>query len=322
VAPQRQTAAFVKSNGIELCYDTFGDPRASPIVLIMGLAAQMIAWDEEFCAELAARGHYVVRFDNRDAGLSTRLESAGVPNVTSVLIAAAAGRPIQAPYLLQDMAQDVVGLLDALRIPTAHIVGASMGGAVGQTLALRHPARLRSLTSIMSTTGARDLPPPTPEALRALLSDAPSDLVAYLEYHARVWRVLRAGRFPLDEARDPARARQIFERGLNPAGVARQMTAMLGSGSRREALASLQVPTLVIHGEADPLLPLACGIDTAKSVPGSTLVIVKGMGHALSMPFWPQIIEAIAVHAQSNPHGRVALAGESAPEDEDFNTQA
>jgi pimeloyl-ACP methyl ester carboxylesterase len=298
MAPQRHTAAaYAKSNGIELCYDTFGDPKAPPIVLIMGLAAQMIAWDEEFCAQLAARGYHVIRFDNRDAGLSTRLESAGVPNVTGALMAAAAGQPIQAPYLLRDMAEDVVGLLDALRIPAAHVAGASMGGAIGQTLALHHPARLRTLTSIMSTTSAPGLPPPTAEALRVLLSPAPGDLAAYLEYHAQVWRVLRAGRFPLDEARDPVRARQIFERGLNPAGVARQMTAMLGSGSRREALGSLRVPTLVIHGEADPLIPLACGIDTAKSVPGSTLVIVKGMGHALSIPFWPQIIEAIAAHA-------------------------
>jgi pimeloyl-ACP methyl ester carboxylesterase len=298
IASQRHAAAaYAKSNGIELCYDTFGDPEARPIVLIMGLAAQMIAWDEEFCAQLAARGYHVIRFDNRDAGLSTRLESAGVPNVAGALMAAAAGRPIQGPYLLRDMAEDVVGLLDALQIPAAHVVGASMGGAIAQTLALHHPARLRTLTSIMSTTSAPGLPPPTPEALQALLSPAPADLGAYLEYHAQVWRVLRGGRFPLDEARDPVRARQIFERGLNPAGVARQLTAMLGSGSRREALGSLEVPTLVIHGEADPLIPLACGIDTAKSVPGSTLVIVKGMGHALSIPFWPRIIEAIAVHA-------------------------
>jgi pimeloyl-ACP methyl ester carboxylesterase len=298
MAPQQHTAAaYAKSNGIELCYDTFGDPEALPIVLIMGLAAQMIAWDEEFCAQLAARGYHVIRFDNRDAGLSTRLESAGVPNVASALMAAAAGQPIQAAYLLRDMAQDVVGLLDALQIPTAHVVGASMGGAIAQTLALHHPARLRTVTSIMSTTSAPGLPPPTPEALRALLSPAPGDLAAYLEYHAQVWRVLRVGRFPLDEARDPLRARQIFERGLNPAGVARQLTAMLGSGSRREALGSVRTPMLVIHGEADPLIPLACGIDTAESVPGSTLVIVKGMGHALSIPFWPQIIEAIAAHA-------------------------
>jgi pimeloyl-ACP methyl ester carboxylesterase len=298
MAPLRHAAAaYAKSNGIELCYDTFGDPRAPPIVLIMGLAAQMIAWDEEFCGQLAARGYHVIRFDNRDAGLSSRLDSAGVPNVAGALMAAAAGRPIQAPYLLRDMAQDVVGLLDALQIPEAHVVGASMGGAIAQTLALDHPARLRTLTSIMSTTSAPDLPPPTPEALAALLSPAPGELEAYLEYHAKVWRVLRAGRFPLDEARDPMRARQIFERGLNPPGVARQLTAMLGSGSRREALGSLRVPTLVIHGEADPLIPVDCGIDTARSVPSSTLVIVKGMGHALSIPFWPQIIEAIAAHA-------------------------
>jgi pimeloyl-ACP methyl ester carboxylesterase len=290
-------AAYAKSNGIELCYDTFGDPKAPPLVLIMGLAAQMIAWDEEFCAQLAARGYHVVRFDNRDAGRSTRLDSAGIPNVTAALMAAAQGQPVQAPYLLRDMADDVVGLMDALSIPAAHVIGASMGGAIAQTLALHHSARLRTLTSIMSTTSARDLPPPTPAALEVLFSPPPSDLAAYVAHHARVWRVLRAGSFPLDEARDPIRARQIFERGLSPGGAARQMIAMVASGSRREALAAVRVPTLVIHGDADPLVPLACGIDTAESVHGSKLVIVKGMGHALSIPFWPQIIEAIAAHA-------------------------
>jgi pimeloyl-ACP methyl ester carboxylesterase len=290
-------AAYAKANGIELCYDAFGDPNAPPLVLIMGLAAQMIAWDEDFCGRLAARGYYVVRFDNRDAGLSTRLESAGAPNVRAALMAAAQGRPVQAPYLLRDMADDVVGLMDALRLPSAHVVGASMGGAIGQTLALRHAARLRTLTSIMSTTGAPDLPPPTPEALQVLFSPAPNNLADYLTHHAQVWRVLRAGRFAFDEARDASRAQQIFERGLNPAGVARQMLAVIASGSRRQALASVRMPTLVIHGDADPLVPLASGIDTAKSVPGSKLVIVKGMGHALSIPFWPQIIDAIAAHA-------------------------
>jgi pimeloyl-ACP methyl ester carboxylesterase len=290
-------AAYATSNGIELCYDTFGDPKAPPLVLIMGLAAQMIAWDEEFCAQLAARGYHVVRFDNRDAGRSTRLDSAGIPNMTAALMAAAQGRPVQAPYLLRDMADDVVGLMDALSIPAAHVVGASMGGAIAQTLALNHSARLCTLTSIMSTTSAPDLPPPTPEALQVLFSPPPNDLAAYLAHHARVWRVLRAGHFPLDEARDPIRARQIFERGLSPGGVARQMIAMIASGSRREALAAVGVPTLVIHGDADPLVPLACGIDTAESVRGSKLVIVKGMGHALSIPFWPKIIDAIAAHA-------------------------
>ncbi len=290
-------AALVRSNGIELCYDTFGDPAAPAIVLIMGLAAQMIAWDEEFCAALAARGYRVVRFDNRDAGLSTRCDAAGTSDVTAALMAAAQGKRIAAPYLLRDMADDVIGLLDALGIPTAHVVGASMGGAIAQTLAIHHTERLRTLTSIMSTTSAPDLPPPTREALEVLFSPAPTDETAYVEHYARVWRVLRAGRFPLDEARDAQRARRIFARGLNPAGVARQMVAMIASGSRRQALTGVRVPTLVIHGDADPLVPLACGIDTAESVRGSKLLIVKGMGHAVSIPFWTQVIDAVAAHA-------------------------
>lgn len=294
---RRTAAAYAKTNGIELCYDTFGNPQAPALLLIMGLAAQMIAWDDEFCAQLAARGFHVVRFDNRDAGLSTRFDAAGTPNVGAALMAAALGRPIEAPYLLRDMADDAVGLLDALRIPAAHVVGASMGGAIGQMLAIHHPARLHTLTSIMSTSGAPNLPPPTPEALDVLFSPVPTDEAAYLENYVRTWKVLRAGHFPLDEARDLSRARQIFARGLNPPGVARQMVAVIASGSRKSALAAVSVPTLVIHGDADPLLPLACGIDTAESVRGSKLVILKGMGHALPISLWPQIIDAIAAHA-------------------------
>jgi pimeloyl-ACP methyl ester carboxylesterase len=289
--------AYVKTNGIELCYDTFGDRKSPPILLIMGLAAQMIAWDDGFCDLLAARGYHVVRFDNRDAGRSTRLDAAGTPNVTDALMASMRGQPVNAPYLLSDMADDVIGLMGALDIAKAHIVGASMGGAIGQTLAIEHPERLRTLTSIMSTTSAANLPAPTPEAMKVLFTPAPLELGAYLENYVRTWNVLRAGSFPLDEARDLDRARRVFERGLNPSGVARQMLAMIASGSRKKALAGVRVPTLVLHGDADPLVPVACGIDTAESVPGSKLVILKGMGHALSIPFWPQIIDAIAAHA-------------------------
>lgn len=289
--------AFTNANGIELCYDAFGDPQAPPLLLIMGLAAQMIAWDDEFCDRLAARGYRVVRFDNRDIGLSTRLDRAGVPDVPAAFAAAMQGQPIAAPYLLRDMADDAVGLMDALGIEAAHVVGASMGGAIGQTLAIHHPTRLRTLTSIMATSGARGLPPPTPEALAILLKPTPTDQAGYFESYVRTWNVLRAGHFPLDEARDLTRAGQNFARGLNPAGVARQLVAILASGSRKEALATVRLPTLVIHGDADPLVPLACGVDTAESIPGAKLLIVKGMGHALPISMWPQIIDAIAAHA-------------------------
>lgn len=295
----KSSASFAKSNGIELCYSSFGDPQSPPLLLIMGLAAQMVGWDEEFCTTLAQRGYYVIRFDNRDAGLSTRFDDAGIPNITAAIAAATLGRRVDAPYLLSDMAEDSVGLLDALGIPSAHVVGASMGGAIAQLMAITHPSRVRTLTSIMSTTGAPDLPPPTGEALNALFTPAPADQAAYLEHYARTWRVLRAAPSPLDEARDSMRALQVYSRGLNPPGVARQMVAVIASGSRREALARVETPTLVLHGDADPLLPLACGVDTASSIRHSKLVVLNGMGHALSIAYWPQIIDAIDAHAAS-----------------------
>jgi pimeloyl-ACP methyl ester carboxylesterase len=295
--PPHTAEAYAKTNGIELCYDTFGDPGAPPILLIMGLAAQMIAWDEGFCTQLAARGYWVVRFDNRDAGRSTRLDAAGTPNVAAAMMATMQGLPVQAPYLLSDMADDVIGLMEALDIAQAHVVGASMGGAIAQTLAIEHPERIRTLTSIMSTTSSPDLPAPTPDAMKVLFTPAPLDLNAYLENYVRTWNVLRAAVSHLDEARDLDRARRIFERGINPSGVARQMLAMIASGSRKKALASVKTPTLILHGDADPLVPLACGIDTAQSIPGSKLVILKGMGHAIMIPFWPEILDAIVAHA-------------------------
>ena len=294
---QRTAPAFAKANGIDLCYDTFGDSQAPPLLLIMGLAAQMIAWDDEFCAQLAARGYRVIRFDNRDIGLSTRFDAAGVPNVSAAFMAAAQGKPIEAPYLLRDMAGDAVGLMDALGIAAAHVVGASMGGAIGQTLAILHPTRVLTLTSIMATSGAPGLPPPTPAAVAMLLKPTPTDQAGYFESYVQTWNVLRAGHFPLDEARDLTRAGQNFARGLNPAGVARQLTAILASGSRKQALSAVKVPTLVIHGDVDPLVPLACGLDTHQSVPGAELLVIKGMGHALPISMWPQIIDAISAHA-------------------------
>ncbi len=296
-ADSRTAPAFAEANGIQLCYDTFGDAAAPPLLLIMGLAAQMIAWDDMFCAQLAQRGYRVIRFDNRDIGLSTRLTASGIPDVGAAFAAAMQGQPVSAPYTLSDMAADTVGLMDALGIGTAHVVGASMGGAIGQTLAIEHPARLRTLTSIMSTTGERGLPPPSPEAIAVLLRPTPTEHDAYLTSYAQTWKVLRAGSFPLDEARDLQRAEQNFARGLNPAGAARQLAAILASGGRKRALAAVRVPTLVLHGDIDPLVPLGCGIDTAQSIAGAKMVVIEGMGHALPISMWPQLIDAIAAHA-------------------------
>lgn len=293
----RTEPAVARSNGIELTYDTFGDPAAAPVVLIMGLAAQMIAWDDSFCTMLAERGHHVVRFDNRDIGRSTWFTASGLPDIPAMVQASFAGQPVKAPYTLSDMAADVTGLLDALGFGTAHVVGASMGGAIAQTLAIEHPDRLRTMTTIMSTSGVPGLPPPKPEALQLLLTPTPTDQAAYYERYVKTWKVLRGPGFPEDEARDLDRAAMNFARGLNPAGVARQLAAVLASGSRGDALRSVRVPTLMIHGDADPLVPVACGIDVAERVPGSKRLIVEGMGHALPIRMWPGIVDAIAGHA-------------------------
>lgn len=293
-------ATSVRANGIDLCYDTFGDPAKPPVLLIMGLGVQMIGWDDAFCADLAARGHYVIRFDNRDIGKSTRFTDRGVPDIGQVFQASLAGQPIKAPYLLTDMAADAVGLLDALKIASAHVVGVSMGGAIAQTVAIHHPTRIRTLTSIMATSGARDLPPPTPEAMALLLTPTPTDYAGYIARYLHTWKLLRVGSFPEDEARDEERGRAAFERGLNPAGVARQLVAIIASGSRRAQLAQVHTPTLVIHGDVDPLVPLAHGQSVAATVPGAKIDIIPGMGHAMPVTMWPRIIGGIAAHAAAH----------------------
>lgn len=285
-------------NGIELAWDSFGDPDATPLLLVMGLGAQMVAWDDDFCALLAdTGGHRVIRFDNRDIGHSSYLTELGVPDIQLLIHQAMAGRPLQVPYTLRDMAGDCVGLLDALGIARAHVVGASMGGAIGQELCIHHAHRMLSFTSIMSTTGNPALPPPSPEAMAVLFSPSPTTFEAYLPHYAKVWRVLRGtAEFALDEARDTERAQLVFLRGINPPGVARQFAAILASGNRKPALHDVDVPTLVIHGEADPLVPVACGVDVAEAIPGAKLLRIAGMGHALPIPMWPQIVDAIAAH--------------------------
>ncbi len=290
--------AMAQANGIELCWDSFGDAAAPALLLIMGLAGQMIAWDDEFCGRLAARGYRVIRFDNRDVGLSTRCDASGTPDVGAALMAALQDRPIAAPYLLRDMADDALGLLDALDIERAHVVGASMGGAIAQLLAIHQPRRVRSLTSIMASSGAAGLPPPSPQAMAMLMKPTPPDKAGYVASYLQTWKVLRAGSFPEDEARDAERAERGFARGLNPAGVARQLVAIIASGSRKSALTGVRVPTLVLHGDIDPLVPLACGIDTAQAVPGARLQVIAGMGHALPIVMWPRVIDAIAAHAR------------------------
>jgi len=282
---------------MEIEYQTFGDPADPTLLLVMGLGGQMILWHEEFCEALAARGHHVVRFDNRDVGLSTKLDHAGLPDVMGALSAVAQGRPIDAPYRLRDMADDAAGLLDALDLESAHVVGASMGGMIAQTLAIEHPDRVLTLTSIMSTTGEPGLPQARPEAMGALLTPAPTERAAAIEHGLRLWRTIGSPGFPFDEREVRERAALAFDRGQSPAGVARQLVAILASGSRRAALASVRAPTLVIHGAADPLIPVEAGRATAAAVPGAELLVIDGMGHDLPRALWPTFVDAIVKHA-------------------------
>ena len=290
-------SATAKANGIEIVYDMFGDPDKPPVLLIIGLGQQMIAWDEEFCAQIAARGYWVIRFDNRDTGLSTKLDEAGVPNMAVVFEAMTEGKPVESPYSLLDMADDAVGLLDALGIESAHVVGESMGGMIAQRMVIHHADRVRTLTSIMSTTGEPGLPPPTPEAMDILTNRPPTDREGYIEDYVERWRVLNGQELPYDEEASRKLAARIFDRGLNLPGFARQLAAIIADGSRKQALKSVTVPTLVIHGDADPLVPVECGIDTANSVLGSELLIIEGMGHTLPRQVWAQVIDSIVRHA-------------------------
>jgi pimeloyl-ACP methyl ester carboxylesterase len=288
---------MARANGIELCYDIFGTEDAEPMLMIMGLSAQMIHWDDEFCAQLAGRGFRVIRFDNRDIGQSTKFSGGKRLTATELLKLRFLGIPVKAPYRLSDMADDTIGLLDHLRIRSAHLVGASMGGMIAQELALSHPDRVRSLTSIMSTTGNPKLPQATRAATAILMAPPIKTRDEFIARFQQTWKVLRVGSFPLDEAKDLERAERTFSRGLNPAGAARQLRAILASGSRKERLRSLKTPTLVIHGTVDPLVRPEAGKDTAASIPGAKLMLVEGMGHALPIRMWPQIIGAIADHA-------------------------
>ena len=289
--------ARVQGNGIEIEYDSFGKREDRPILLIMGLNAQMIAWHPDFCRMLAASGHFVVRFDNRDTGLSSKLEHLGVPDIMKVMAAHQEGKPVEAPYKLSDMALDLLGLMDALELRKAHICGLSMGGMIAQTLAIEHPERMLSLISMESTTGEPDLPPPKPEPAQALFTAPPMDREGYIAHMIRVFRAFSGGSDAFDEDMERKLACMAYDRSLYPIGFVRQFSAILASGGRRQALRTVSVPTLVIHGADDPLLPLEHGKDTADAIPGAKLFVVKGLGHGFSYPvLWKSIVTAIAEH--------------------------
>lgn len=298
-----QAPQMAHANGLDLCYEIFGDPAAEPLILIMGLGSQMILWDDDFCRQLAARGFRVIRFDNRDIGQSSKLSGGKPLSMLELLKLRFLKIPVKAPYRLSDMAEDTVGLMDALGIASAHLVGASMGGMIAQEIAISFPQRVRSLTSIMSTTGNPKIPGPTREATAVLMAPPPKSREEFIERFAKTWKVLRVGSFPDDEALDRGRAERSFARGLSPAGTGRQLRAILASGSRKERLRNVTAPTLVIHGTVDPLVRPAGGKDTAASIFGAKLLMIERMGHALPLQMWPQIIDAIDMHAHAaSPH--------------------
>ncbi|MFZ0611881.1 MAG: alpha/beta hydrolase [Desulfobacterales bacterium] len=289
--------ATARVNGIDIAYQPFGDKTARPLILIMGLGSQMVLWDDDFCRQLAAGGYRVIRFDNRDIGLSTRFDALPVPDLTAVAGSLQRGETPALPYTLADMAVDTTELIAALGYERVHVVGESMGGMIGQIMALAFPERLLTLTSIMSSTGSALLPPPKPEALAILATPFPTDRDGYVKSFVRAYGVLSGPVLPVDKTRAQKWAEQSYARGLNPAGIARQFAALMAAGDRTEALASVSVPTLVIHGDADPLLPVECGRATAAAIPGSRLKIVAGMGHALPESVWTQVIAEITRHA-------------------------
>ncbi|WIX81405.1 alpha/beta hydrolase [Amycolatopsis carbonis] len=273
-----------QANGITLCHEEFGAATAPPLVLIMGLAAPMTWWDDDFCEQLAARGFRVVRFDNRDAGRSQRM-SGRADVVRAYLLRAA-------PYSVADMADDTAGLLDALGIERAHVVGASMGGMIAQTLAIRHPRRVRSLTSIMSTTGSRLIGHPSPRAAASMLAPQPRSRAEYVELLVKTFRLIGSPGYPFDEQRMRARAERTFDRGVNPGGAARQLAAILSTRDRTAALRRLTLPSLVVHGARDPLVHVSGGRATARAL-RADLDVVPGMGHDLPQEIWPRVLDGI-----------------------------
>jgi pimeloyl-ACP methyl ester carboxylesterase len=283
------------ATGVELAYDVFGT-RGKPLILIMGIGAQRIFWDERFCALLVDAGFQVVRFDHRDIGESSRLD-APVPNPRRVLARRLFGARIEAPYTLSDMASDVVGLLDVLAIPRAHVVGVSLGGMVGQHLAIEHPARVATLTSIMSSPGARRYMP-EPRAMRALFQPAPKTAEDAGRNIEKLFTAIGSPVWPPDPSRLRALGETAHARGLSPRGFLRHFAALMASGDRRPRLRDTRVPTLVIHGTRDPMFPISAGRDLARLMPAATWLPLSGMGHDLPEPLWPTIVAAIARHAE------------------------
>ncbi|MFM9433605.1 pimeloyl-ACP methyl ester carboxylesterase [Janthinobacterium sp. CG_23.3] len=303
--------ATIIANNVTIAYETQGDPSAPAVLLVMGLGTPLTSWPRDFVDGLAELGFYVICFDNRDCGWSSKLEHLGAPNLPLAYLKSRIGWPIKAPYTLHDMAEDALGLLAGLRIAKAHLIGASMGGMIAQIMAARAPRRVLSLTSIMSSSGRRGLPGPTRAARNALLRGPrnPKDRDAVIAHMAKTFRTIGSPAYPTSERQLLAMMEQALQRNPSASGTARQMVAVAASGDRSALLKTIRCPALVIHGAADPLVPLACGIDTAQSIPNAVLHVIEGMGHDLPPQLIERLLALIDVHLHGNMVARIGRVG-------------
>lgn len=299
----------LNANGIRIAFDTAGDPKAPPLLLVHGLGMQLTAWPDEFVEGLVELGFYVIRFDNRDCGLSTKFDQAGVPHLGLAWIKSRLGWPLRAAYRLDDMAEDAIGVLSALGVARAHVVGVSMGGMIAQLLAARYPQRILSLTSIMSSSCRRGLPGPEKKLGKLLARRLPgaSDIDGIIDHGVTLLQAIGSPSYPTPEKVLRKRVARSVRRSYCPGGAARQMMAIAASGDRCAQLSTITAPSLVIHGAADPLVPSACGEDTASRIPGARLEIIEGMGHDLP----PQLVERLL--ALIDAHARGKMLPDSTP---------
>ena len=288
------------TNGISLEVEDHGSVQGEPLLLVMGLGMQLVAWHAEFVASLVARGYRVIRFDNRDIGLSQRLDHLGLPNLAVESLKFAVGLKVASPYTVADMADDAAGVLDALGIPAAHVCGASMGGMIAQQMAVRHAAKVKSLTLMMTSSGSRRLPGPSMKVRGALISRPadPKNIQSVVDHYVKLYRLIGSPAYPATEAYLQERLGMSVRRAYRPQGTARQMVAIAADGNRSKLLPRIKVPTHVIHGSQDPLIPVAAGHDLMAKIKGATIDVISGMGHDLPVPLWPRFVAGITGVAQ------------------------
>lgn len=290
----------INANGLQFEYETFGNAKDPALLLIMGLGGQLVQWPDEFCEALAGGGYYVIRYDNRDVGLSTRMGHLGKAKLVSAGLLSTLRLPVKSAYKLDDMAVDAVGVLDALSIQSAHIVGISMGGMIGQIVAAKHPARVRSFVSIMSSSGHKNLPGPSLRIqLRMIKRPKAFDRESLINYSMETWRLIGSPAFPTPSEVLRARVERAFDRANYPQGLGRQTVAILASGSRMPLLPKINAPTLIIHGDKDPLVHVAAAYNLARYISGAKLEIISGMGHDLPPQLLPQLQQMILSHLKS-----------------------